>query len=337
MTCSQTSSAPRALVFDVGGTSLRAAAYDMGTRRIERSIHEPAPSHERFPALGAHALGRALLARLVAMGRALFGQAAPARVVVAMPGPVDAQGRVLACPTLWGDLPAGPVAMRERLACAWPRSTVHVLNDVTAAGYRYLDTGNESLCIVTVSSGVGNKVFLSGRPVLGAHHRGGELGHWRVDLSPDAPPCDCGARGHLGAVASGRGVLRLAIQRAQAQPEAFLRSALGRCRHPRAIDNHALAAAFRAGDAWVRALVRDAARPLGQALAAVHLAIGLERFIIIGGFALALGERYRVELVAAAAASAWQRGQDWNRAIELGNPDEAVGLLGAGCYASMTP
>jgi glucokinase len=328
-------SSPHALVFDVGGTSLRAALYDPEARQILRRIHGPAPSHERLPALDAPALRGALLDAMAAMGRELSGEAAPARVVAAMPGPVDARGRVLSCPTLWGDLPTGIVDMRAELERRFPRSSVHVLNDVTAAGYRYIEAGDESLCVVTVSSGIGNKVFLSGKPVLGTGYRGGELGHWRVDLSAEAPLCDCGARGHLGAIASGRGVLRLSSARARAQPEAFLRSTLGRSEDPEQIDDRALAAAFRAGDPWVRAVVRDAARPLGQALAAVHLTTGLERFILIGGFALALGEPYRAELVAAAAACAWSRGQDWDEAIALGDPGEAIGLLGAGRYASM--
>jgi glucokinase len=69
-------------------------------------------------------------------------------------------------------------------------------------------------------------------------------------------------------------------------------------------------------------------------LAAVHLSMGVERFVIIGGFALALGEPYRLELVRAAATCGWRMGQDWNSMIELGHPEDNSGLLGAGRFVT---
>jgi glucokinase len=45
-----------------------------------------------------------------------------------------------------------------------------------------------------------------GRPFLGAHGRAGELGH--VVVEPDGPPCGCGARGCLEAIASAAAIER---------------------------------------------------------------------------------------------------------------------------------
>jgi C7-cyclitol 7-kinase len=45
-------------------------------------------------------------------------------------------------------------------------------------------------------------------------------------------------------------------------------------------------------------------------LATIHVALGIERFVIIGGFALALGEGYRRQLVRAAQDSYWRLGQN---------------------------
>jgi|SRR6185503_5222818 len=323
------------LVFDVGGTSVRAGIYDSTASRLSGEITRSTPSHWTFPDASADEIRQRLFDEMASMARALSPDREPAVLSVAFPGPIDPSGNVLHCPTVWGDRDPLPYPLREALERLFPRSSVHVLNDVTAAGYRYLEEGSLDLCIVTVSSGIGHKVFIEGRPALGPMGRGGEIGHLRVDPSPSAPLCDCGGRGHLAAVASGRGVLSRALREAASDKADFNRSGLWRRLggDASALDNRMLVEAFHAGDRWVSALIRDAARHLGRIIAALHLAVGTERFVIVGGFALALGERYREELARAAADSAWDRGQDWDRSITLGAPEDAAGLIGAGRYA----
>src|SRR6185312_8922728 len=114
------------------------------------------------------------------------------------PGPIAPTGEILAAPTLWPGVPIEPFTLGARLERAWPGLRVRVLNDVTAVGLAYVAGGRESFCVVTVSSGIGHKVFLDGRPVTGPSGRGGEIGHVVVDPRPEAPECDCGGRGHLG-------------------------------------------------------------------------------------------------------------------------------------------
>jgi predicted NBD/HSP70 family sugar kinase len=116
----------------------------------------------------------------------------------------------------------------------------------------------------------------------------------------------------------------------------FANSALGRRfgTNLSALTNAEIVTAFRADDPWTRELIRKVALPLGQMLAAVHLSMGVERFVIIGGFALALGEQYRLELVRSAATCGWRMGQDWNSMIELGQPEDNSGLLGAGRFVT---
>lgn len=64
-----------------------------------------------------------------------------------------------------------------------------------------------------------------------------------------------------------------------------------------------------------------------------HALVGVERFILVGGFALALGEAYRIEVVRGAASGCWSLGQDWDGMIALGEPDDFAGLIGAGRFA----
>jgi predicted NBD/HSP70 family sugar kinase len=213
------------------------------------------------------------------------------------------------------------------------------MNDLTAAGHRYVDVGLRDFCILTVGSGIGHKVFLAGRPQVGEGGRGGEIGHLRVDFRPDALACDCGGRGHVGALASARGTIRMARAAAERDPMGFSQSSLSRLAHRDDAGafnptGEEIAFAFSASDAWASNVVRTAASYLGIALAAIHLDVGIERFVVIGGFALALGERYRQILVEAASAASWDVGQEWNRMIELGLPDDDHGMIGAGIVAS---
>jgi glucokinase len=300
------------LVFDVGGTKIRAGLFDPAQSVLLRSTCAATPNHLDFPAASFDELRGRLVALMHRMGNDLA--AGPVNAVnVAFAGPVDPHGNVLAAPTIWGDLQTYPLRLDRELGRGWPHARIACLNDVTAAGYRYRRTRDDEFCIVTVSSGIGNKVFAGGRPLLGKAGAGGELGHLRVDDSPDAPLCECGGRGHLGAVASGRGVL----DRARA-----IRGAL--------LTSQELAFAFRHGEVWATSVIERGAAPLGWALAAVHLAIGIERFVLVGGFALALGDGYRKLVASAAQSRTWNGSGDWLARVELGVDDDLSGLIGAG-------
>ena len=226
-----------------------------------------------------------------------------------------------------------PLAARARES--WPGSEVVVLNDVTAAGYAAVADGLRDFCIVTVSSGVGNKIFVNGEPALGAGGRGGEIGHWRVSREPDAPICDCGEQGHLGAMASGRGVLHTVHRRAEEDRRGFTSSLLGveAAGEASEVDNPAIARSFHRKNPWTTAIIREAAGCLAGALALVHAAIGVECFLIFGGFAIALGDEYLRLLADEAGARCWKLGQDWTKMIRPGRFADDSGLIGAGYFA----
>ena len=67
--------------------------------------------------------------------------------------------------------------------------------------------------VVTIGRGIGLGVVLGGDIYRGAHGGAGEFGHTTIDLSPDAPECNCGKRGCLEAIASDYGILRAALHR----------------------------------------------------------------------------------------------------------------------------
>ncbi|MCP3980431.1 MAG: ROK family protein [bacterium] len=330
-------SAPDVLVFDIGGTSLRAALYDPRADRLYEVERRATPNFKVLGTCDSGAVRARLCRALGDIAAAVCGSKQPPTIAVGFPGPIDPAGRVLAAPTVWGVArETDPVPLRDDLERLWPGSSITLLNDMTAAGYRYLRHSDEDLCVLTVSSGIGHKVFLAGRPVVGSGGRGGELGHWRVDPSEEAPLCDCGGRGHLGAVSSGRAAAGQVRALAARDPEAFRSSRLASAAASgvERISNDAIVGAFRDGDAFTVRVIERMARPIGRALAAVHLAVGVERYVVLGGFALALGPEFVRRIATAAQASGWELGFDWQAGVQLGEPDDDAGLLGAGRYAA---
>jgi glucokinase len=309
----------RVLAFDVGGTTIRAGVYNPEADSLEQTVRHPTPSAWVSPELDPSQLFGCLLSELRSVGDGLCAH--PTMVSVAFPGPIDAMGRVLAIPTVTGG--KVPLPLGEILARVWPDARVYALNDVTAAGLTFARDDCGSYCIFTVGSGIGNKLFVEGCPVVGAAGRGGEVGHLRVDHRPEANRCECGERGHLGAIASGRGTLMTARALSRAQ------------RGPDFASAEDVVAGFRVGERFARKAVREGAEHLARQMAAMHTMAGVERFPVTGGFAAALGEPYRQMLVDAAAAACWDLGQDWDSMIELDAAPETSGLLGAGRFASL--
>jgi predicted NBD/HSP70 family sugar kinase len=323
------------LVFDIGGSWIRAGLWNSNDGSLIARAQTPSPG------LNQKAAGdplEQLLQALRGLGEQLVGsEQVPISIGVAFPGPVDALGRAGQAPTLWGETGrAEPfdfgAAVNARL---WDRPT-RIVNDLTAAGMRYASPGKD-FWLVTVSSGIGNKVFLDGKPVLGSNHKGGEIGHWRVDSDPSAPLCECSGRGHLGALASGRATPFHFRETKAAEPRIFASSALKELGYDSPDLNREVAKAFKSGDSFATEVVRRLAAPMGTALANLHLAIGIERFVIIGGWAAVLGAFYLDLLAESAASNSWGDAREWPARIEAGLDDDDSGLIGMGRLLSMEP
>ncbi|MET7762985.1 ROK family protein [Streptomyces sp. NPDC005336] len=319
-------------VLDVGGTTLRVGSYDPASRAVSRVRRVPVDGLGRDPAAPVAVLQQRVVDQIVREAGAHMAGVGPRAVGLAFAGPITAGGLVLAAPTIWGrrgePLPLAGL-LTERLGVP-----VVVVNDLTAAAWRYAATEPQPFCLLTISSGIGNKVFRGGEILLDADGHGGELGHWVCDTSPDAPLCDCGARGHLGAIASGRGVLAAAHRAAAADPARFARSRLAALSDGRAaaLDNRGLATAVREGDAFATEVLRGTLVHLAQAITAVFTSIGVCRYIVMGGFALAIGERYRELLVGELVrlgCFGLAAGQV-DAMVSLGVADDDHGLIGVG-------
>jgi len=312
------------IAFDVGGTSIRAGLFT--DHELVAVLETATPNCWTMPESSASEIRDALLQKLQQMAEDLRGTNGVPVMAVAFPGPVSSDGLVHSAPTIWGDRDRTPYPLQDVLTALWPSSQVTILNDVTAAGWHYAQAYRDFL-IVTVSSGIGSKLFLNGLPVLGSAGAAGEIGHVTVDPRPDALRCDCGGRGHLAALASGRSGYRRVRTEQAMPPAASLRSTDDIRSY-----NADLLNRVHAGDAEAVARLAEVASPLGRALALVQAVTDTRVLLIMGGFALAAGEVYR-QMVVRAAAAAGIEGRDWNDMIRLATDSHAA-LHGASYAAA---
>jgi C7-cyclitol 7-kinase len=282
-----------ALAFDLGGTHLRGGLVGpdglraVTSRRIQNGDDVS----------GQNGIWEQIVTEMILYERRNAAELHPADpIVISFPGPIAGNRHILHAPTVCGtNTDFLDLAARLEQETGRP---VHLLNDVSAAAW-CLGSGTDvdRFLVVTVSSGIGSKIFdrRHAARVLDEPAYAGEIGHLVVDDGPCAPVCDCGGRGHLGAIASGRGVERTARRRAREDAAGFSRSCVHTCRGglPDSLTNeHHIVPAVLGGDAWALAVLRDCTRPLARTLLCSTMAMGLERVFIIGGFAQALGAVY---------------------------------------------
>jgi glucokinase len=190
------SARPVVLAFDVGGTSVKAAALDDSDTVLAET---------RLPSR----TGPAILDVIEAAARELLGSLGPRRgdVVgagIVMPGLVDsAKGSCLRSVNLdVTDLDvAGPMSARLGLP-------VRLDHDVAAAGeaIRRAVPVAEDPFVVIIGTGVAAVTFVRGEAVRGVSGQAGEFGHMTV--RPDGPVCRCGQRGCLEAIAGAGAIVR---------------------------------------------------------------------------------------------------------------------------------
>ncbi len=183
------------LAFDVGGTTVKAAAFDGDLHRLA-DIRLPS---RRGPEI-IDVLGDAADSLLADLGPAASSVAAAGVVV---PGLVDpANGVSLHSVNLGlNDLDiAGPLSARLGV----PVALAHDVGAAAAAVQRRCDATDPF--VVVLGTGIAGVAFVRGVAVAGVSGQAGELGH--VVVRPDGPLCACGARGCLEAVAGAAALLR---------------------------------------------------------------------------------------------------------------------------------
>jgi predicted NBD/HSP70 family sugar kinase len=218
-----------------------------------------AVSHRPLPSADVHDV----LAEITALvGDLLDGpqnyRARTRRLGLAVSGDVDrASGLVRYSPFLrWHNVTLG------KLAADATGLAVTVENDVkaltTAEHWFGEGAGADSFALVTVGTGIGCGLVVNGRPVSGSHGVAGEIGHLSVDA--DGPPCHCGSRGCVEAIAGTAPIV----------------AAAGTTTIDEAV------ALARAGDPRVIAVFARAGEAIGLGIAAVANLVGPAHIVVSG-------------------------------------------------------
>lgn len=194
-----------AAAVDFGGTKLAIGLVDsMGQVLGSTQIATPGG--------GPAEVARVAADELIALSKRLgIDPASLSGVGATVPGLADTQSGVLRfAPTQgWRDVPFAAMLSE---AVGLP---AFIANDVNACAIAEQRVGIAKGCSnflwITVSTGIGGALVLNGRLFEGSRSLAGEIGHMAVAL--DGPPCGCGRKGCLQAVASGTAILKVAIER----------------------------------------------------------------------------------------------------------------------------
>jgi glucokinase len=191
---SDENSEKRRIGIDLGGTRIKVA--EVRGNRVIKSESVDTPATE----------GPEKVMDTIAEAVARLGPAPP-DLGMAIPGEVDANGKVWRLPNIAG-------FEQFDVANALSKRTgarIAVENDATTAAYGEALYGHgrtfPSFLLVTLGTGVGGGLVIGRQLVRGTHGFAGEVGHMTVDPSAGAPRCACGRTGCLEAFAGTHALL----------------------------------------------------------------------------------------------------------------------------------
>ncbi|MBU1588007.1 MAG: ROK family glucokinase [Actinobacteria bacterium] len=257
---------------DIGGTKIAGAVVsDSGEILAEDRVATEAGDSE------------AIIEAVVSMIERLAVGRTVSAAGVAAPGFIDSQqSTVYYTPNInWRNEP-----LRDRLLERLDLD-ITIDNDANAAGwaeYRFGAGRNLSdMTMLTIGTGVGGAIVSQGRLFRGGFGTGAELGHLRV--VPDGLPCGCGARGCIEQYGSGRALLRMANEIADAGGIG-LQLAVERERAG-GLTGDILARLLVEEDAGAVHALRQLGTWLGQACASLSAVLDPELFVFGGGVSIA--------------------------------------------------
>lgn len=249
------------LAVDIGGTKIAAGLVDPdGSLRYE--ARQPTP-HSDDPDQVWAAAARAIADALAAAGGPVAG------VGISSAGPIHLPDGTISPINIpaWRDFP-----VVERVVAAVPGVPVRLGGDglCMALGEHWRGAGQGAAFLLgmVVSTGVGGGLILDGAPYHGRTGNAGHVGHVVVDT--DGPPCTCGGRGCVEAIASGPHLAQWA--RTQGWDGA---------------DAKELADAAATGNQVALAAFRRGARAIAAMIASVGAVCDLDLVVLGGGVAKA--------------------------------------------------
>jgi len=203
-------------------------------------------------------------------------------VGIGIPGVINNEGVVpLLTNLFWHDVP-----LIERMR-SYIDKPIHVANDATVAGFAEsiagVSAGTRSSVFVTLGTGLGGGVVLDGKPFIGSHGVGTEIGHMMLVLG--GVPCTCGNRGCWERYASATALIRMGRERMAAEPEGMIsREAKGDAEN---VTAKLVVDCAKAGDPGAKAVFDDYVYYLAAGLANMVNAYDPEVIALGGGVSAA--------------------------------------------------
>ena len=199
---------------------------------------------------------------------------------VGVPAPVNAEGVVQNTANLgWGY----KEVKREMEELSGMKAEIGNDANVAALGEMWLGAGKgrKNIIMVTLGTGVGGGIIIDGKPLVGAHGAGGEIGHLCVNYE-ETDHCGCGNTGCLEQYASATGITRLAnIRLAKDDKASVLRG--------QEVSAKTVFDAVKADDEVAKEIAEEFGKYLGHAMANLA-AVADPSAIVIGGGVSKAGE-----------------------------------------------
>ena len=249
---------------DLGGTNLRIASYVDGIEFLD-IIRVPTHLAE-----GRDQVVRNMCEAIKALAAREYGGRHLAGICIGTPGPLELPNGILRNPP---NLPGWDgFNLRAAVESTLDRA-VEIESDanVAALAEQKLGAGRthgiDSLCVLTLGTGVGSGLILNGQIWHGATGMGGEAGHVVVQDEGGAP-CGCGGYGCLEQYASATAVMRMARE--------LTGTSL-------AMTSHDLAVLARSGDEMATQVFQRVGHALAIALTGLINTLNLPLYLLGGG------------------------------------------------------
>jgi glucokinase len=260
---------------DFGGTNLRIAAYTPAAGFLE-TIQIPARVHA-----GRDAVVADMCSAIRKLSDIYSAKLTPKGIGIGSPGPLELpEGRLRNPPNLPGfDGLELRAAVQQRLG-----SPVIVENDANLAALAECVVGKgktlgvDSLCMLTLGTGVGSGIVLNGKIWHGMNGMAGEIGHNAIFA--DGELCSCGNHGCLEMLASATAVRRRAVEMIRIGRSPGLAAMEESCPDFTAREISEIA---NAGDADAKKIFEEVGRALGIGLAAAVNTLNLPLYVVGGG------------------------------------------------------
>lgn len=249
---------------------------------------------------------------------------------IGAPGPMNWQtGVVFSPPNLpgWKDVPLAD-EMTRKLGI-----TCFVDNDANCACYGEFwsgaGRGAETMCLLTLGTGVGGGIVVFGQLVRGVDGTAAEIGHMQV--MRNGRKCGCGAHGCLEAYASVTGMVHTAVDGMREGRNTSLTAMCGG--NIEKLTGKMISDAMEQGDEFAAWVMNETGVWIGLGIASLINLLNPERVVLCGGM-IAAGGRLFKPIRETAAQTAFAVPAKRAQILEAGLGSDSGVIGAAGCALS---